>query len=111
MEDLIAFRVVNGKGRSYFFITWGRVFDSVDPSSLFKMVRPHVTMFHGIDRVRSIHLCQTLREASGAPLFYEALFDFAQRPIPFGVKTYPRWCAKVRRRIQQGKDIYWLGPA
>jgi hypothetical protein len=111
MEDLVAFRVVNGKGRSYFFITWGRVFDSVDPSSLFKAVRPHLTKFEGIDRVRSLHLCRTLKEASGAPLFYEALFDFAQRPIPFGAKTYPRWRAKVRLRIQQGKDIYGLGPA
>lgn len=111
MEDLIAFRVVNGRGRSYYFITWGRIFDPVDPSSLFTVVRPHLTKFQGIDRVRTLHLCATLKEASGAPLFYEALFDFAQRRIPYGAKSYPRWRAMVRRRIQQGKDIYGLGPA
>jgi hypothetical protein len=111
MEDLIAFRVVNGEGESYFFMTWGRVVDSVDPAPLFRAVRPHLTKFHGIDRVRSMHMCRSLQEASRTRYFFEALFTFASEGIPFGVKTYPRWRAKVRRRIAQGKEIDWRGPA
>jgi len=47
--------------------------------------------------------------ASAAPLFYEALVWFAQKPIPFG-EGYESWQRKVDSLMQDGKEIYFVGP-
>jgi hypothetical protein len=107
MEDIVAVKVMDYEGNAHYFITWGRVFDAVDPESLLQAITPHLPRF-GIKNFTDIRLCSSLREASGQLYFYEALFNFSQKTIPFG-KSYELWRKKQQERIQNGKEIYYLG--
>ncbi len=42
MEDIVALRVTLNTGADRFFLTWGRVFDPVDPEPLIEVVKPHL---------------------------------------------------------------------
>ena len=55
-----------------------------------------------------IAVCQTLSSAASQPYFYEALLTFSQQKVPSG-KAYLRWRLARRRRIEAGKEIYYLG--
>jgi hypothetical protein len=101
MEDIVAIRVVDSRSKKHFFVTWGRVFDSVDPTLLLEAVRSALSKFGGISAIRSTNVCDTLQEASKQPYFYEALFSFSRERV---------LSERVRRsRIIAGKDIYYLG--
>ena len=107
MEDLVALRATLASGETRFFLTWGRLFGSVDPRPLVEAVTPHVVrMARG--EVVAVQLCDTLQEAAGEPYFFEAFFEFAQRPIPFG-PNYANWVADMRERVESGKEISFLG--
>jgi hypothetical protein len=107
VEDIVAIKATDSRGKHHFFLTWGRSFDRVDPKPLLTAVRPGLAQF-GLPVIRKLDVCATLQEASGQPYFFEALLAFARKPIPFG-KTYTAWRAACRRRIASGKDIYYLG--
>jgi len=49
-----------------------------------------------------------LREAADSEYFYEALAAIARRPIPYGPE-YQEWVASKKRRMKEGKDIWYLG--
>lgn len=101
MEDIVAIRVVDSRGRRHFFVTWGRVFDSVDPEPLLDAVRSSLPKFGALSKIRSIQVCETLQDASKQPYFYEALVSFSRERI---------LSDRVRRaRILSGRDIYYLG--
>lgn len=89
MEDIVAIKVVEESGRDHFFLTWGRIFDPVDPESLLAVVRPKLPRW-GVHKARSLEVCYSLQDAASEPYFYEALFMMAQERIPFGPK-YKSW--------------------
>ena len=107
MDDLVAVKVTDEEGGLHYFITWGRIFDAVDPQPLLEAITPHLSVF-GIKNLTGISLCCSLREASSQPYFYEALFVFGQKKIPFG-KRYECWRKKQKKAIKKGKEIYYLG--
>jgi hypothetical protein len=107
MEEVVAIEIVDSKRRSHFFLTWGRVFDPVSSVLLLKAVRKAVPRF-GVANIRKIRICETLQAAAGQPYFFEALLAFAGQPVPYG-KAYARWKATRRKRIESGKEIYYLG--
>jgi hypothetical protein len=107
MEDIVAIKATDSRGKRHFFLTWGRSFDRVDPKPLLTAVRPGLAQF-GLSVVRNLDVCPTLQEASGQPYFFEALLAFSQKPIPYG-KKYSAWKAACRKKILSGKDIYYLG--
>ncbi len=108
MEDLVAVAVELDSNATRFFMTWGRLQDPVDPAALESLVLRHAASFDlGGAAVRA-RLCTTLGEAREAPYFYEALFDFAQRPIPFG-DGYEAWRAERAEAQVRGEDLYFLG--
>ena len=101
MEDIVAIRVIDSRGKKHFFVTWGRVFDAVDPKPLLDAVRSSLPKFGGMSAIRSIRVCETLQEAADQPYFYEALFSFSrERDLSERVR---------RARIIAGKNIYYLG--
>lgn len=57
----------------------------------------------------SARVCETLQEAREAPLFYEALFDFAQKRIPFG-DGYEAWRRERDALMRDGRELYFAGP-
>lgn len=113
MEDLVAIRVTHEDGSRHYLMTWGRLFDAVDPEGLLDAITPHLSRF-GLQKHKEVFLCYTLAEASDQPYFYEALFNFSRQGIPFG-DGYKKWRKKKKRSILsgegilRGKDILYLG--
>jgi hypothetical protein len=107
VEDIVAIKATDSRGKPHFFIAWGRAFDPVDPKPLLRAVRPALSRF-GLSAIRRLEVCPTLQEASDQPYFFEALVAFAQKPIPTG-KVRRAWIAARRKQIAAGKDIYYLG--
>ena len=109
MEHIVGIKVHDKVFGEVGFITWGRIFDRVDSDFLLKAINQHLDKF-GITTPTSIELCDTLQELSAHPYFYEALFAFAQKTIPFG-KSYQAWRNKKKKALERGEDIYFLGLA
>ncbi len=107
MEDIVAIKIIDDSENAHYFITWGRIFDAVDPESLLQAVAMHLSKF-GIKTFNSIELCSSLQEAANQTYFYEALFSFSQRKIRFG-KNYESWRKKRKKKIRSGREIYYLG--
>jgi hypothetical protein len=95
-------------GGSRYFLTWGRLFDPVDPARLEAAVRTHLDKFDLGGTPVSVEVCLTLQEASSQPYFYEALWWFAQQRVPFG-PAYKRWASSKRRRLADGHELRYLG--
>jgi hypothetical protein len=106
MEDVVAIEVTRAGGSTTYYMTWGRLFDPVDPAALLAAVRCH--LITPGDEPASLRVCNTLREASDAPYFFEGVIAFAQKRIPFG-PGYDEWAAAMRGAIIEGKEIYLLG--
>lgn len=107
MDDVVAVRVELLDGASRYFITWGRIQDTVDPGPLQDLVMRHAGDFSLRGNAVSAELC-LLREARDAPYFYEALVWFGQQRIPFG-RSYQRWRRRVEREMDTGKHLHYLG--
>lgn len=107
MEDLVAVKVTDDAEVDHYLITWGRIFDRVDPNPLLEAITPHLSSF-GIKKFTRMSLCRSLRDASSQPYFYEAMFLFGQKKIPFG-KNYTAWQKKQKKAIRKGQEIYYLG--
>src|ERR1051325_7081898 len=100
MEDVVAVKAIDSRGKCHFFLTWGRAFDRTDPNPLLDAIRPSLSRC-GLSRIRRLEICPTLQEASNQPYFFEALLFFTgQRAASTVVR---------RRRIRSGKDVYYLG--
>lgn len=108
MEDVVAIEVALEDGQHRYFMTWGRIQDTVDPTELENLVLRHSTKVDLGGIGRSARLCDTLSEASAAPYFYEGLLSFAHQPIPFG-KGYSKWRKRRAEAQRTGQDIYFLG--
>ena len=108
MDDIVALRVRLTNGEKRYFLTWGRVFDPVDPRGLCDAVWGQLDKFAlGGDAAR-IDLCDSLREAAEAPYFFESFFAMCQKKIPFG-DEYLEWATRTRSDIEQGRGLYFLG--
>lgn len=107
MENLVGIIVKDKNFGEVGFVTWGRVFDRVDPEPLLEAIKLNLKIF-GIKELESIEVCDTLQEVSGFPYFYEAIFKFARDIIPKNM-LYENWCKKKRQAILEGEDIYFLG--
>ena len=106
MEDIVAVKVVDSDGVVAFYLTWGRIQDRIDPAPLEALVLRHARQ-SGV-RADRAHLCATLQEAAGEPYFFEGLFSFSQRPIPFG-EGYQEWRRSMDEAMREGKELFLLG--
>jgi len=109
VEDLVAVELRTSEGASCYFITWGRIQDAVDPRPLEALIRSVASHFAIPGVPTEARLCNSLQEARDAPLFYEALFAFAQKPIPFGA-DHEKWRSQMDELMRSGKEIYFAGP-
>jgi hypothetical protein len=108
MDDVIAVRVRDSKRRKHYFVTWGRVLDPLHPKSVESLVRKYAPQF-GISGNVAVQVCSSLRDASRAPYFFEALVAIGREPIPFGKRTYETWRRRVAKRMLSGKDLIYCG--
>jgi hypothetical protein len=109
MEDLVAVELTTADGHVCYFVTWGRIQSTVDAEPLEKVIVSVAGHFAVGGIPVTARLCGSLQDARDAPYFYEALFDFAQRPIPYG-PTYEKWRKRMDKRMRKGKEIYFVGP-
>jgi hypothetical protein len=108
VDDLVAVRLTLESGDERYFMTWGRIQDAVDPGPLEKIVLKWSKGFSLGSPAVSAAVCLTLQEARDQPYFFEAVFSFAQQPIPFG-DGYEAWRRQADVRMRAGKDLYYLG--
>ena len=109
MEDLVAVEMTTAEGPRCYFVTWGRIQAAVDPAPLEALILEVAGHFALPGTPVSTRVCESLQEAREAPLFFEALFNFAQRPIPFG-DGYEEWRRRIGTLMREGKEIYAVGP-
>jgi hypothetical protein len=108
MDEIIALRVELANEQRRFFLTWGRLADPVDPTSLIDIVQPQLRRFALGGDIARVEVCATLQDAATAPYFYEALFHMCQQKIPYG-EGYERWAAETLRKMRDGGELYYLG--
>ena len=92
-----------------YFIRWGRTQATVDPRPLEAVILSVASHFALPGKAASARVCETPQDAREAPLFYEALLDFAQRKIPFG-DGYEPWRREMDELMRIGKQVYFAGP-
>ena len=110
MEDIVAIALELEGGGRRFFLTWGRIQDTVDPAPLEQLILQHSVNFDLGGKPIKARMCWSLQEAAHEPYFYEALFSFSQKPIPFGVgDQYPAWKLEMHKKMQSGQELYYLG--
>src|SRR5690349_11339819 len=102
MNDVVAIKVRDLQRGNGYFLTWGRVFSTVDPKPLLKAVRKTLK---GMDfsEIVELEVCSSLSEATQELYFYESLLRFAWEKPPFG-STYAVWAKKKREEIASGKE-------
>jgi len=108
MDDIVAIKVRDSKAGVRYFITWGRIFDRVDPTSLELMVAKQASKF-GLRHLRTVVVCDSLQEASKARYFHEAVFRISQEKVPFGIRTYALWRDRMKRQMLAGRQLFYCG--
>lgn len=108
MDDIVAVEVLLDNGNRRYFLTWGRIQDTVDPTELEQIVVEKSNGFHLAGKPVSARVCYTLQEARDQAYFFECLFAMSQRPIPFG-NGYGAWRSEMDKRMRAGRELYYLG--
>jgi len=109
MEDIVAVELSTTEGTVCYFVTWGRIQNRVDPEPLERLILKVADHFAIPGTPASARLCESLQDAREAPFFYEAIFDFAQKTIPFG-SGYEKWRRRMDKRMRRGQEMYCAGP-
>jgi hypothetical protein len=81
MDDIIAIEIKDEKKGKAAFLTWGRVFERVDVSIIQRKIADVAPNF-GFYDVRSVSVCDSLRDVAHYPYFYESLIHISWKPIP-----------------------------
>jgi hypothetical protein len=108
MDDVIAIRTHTDEGQVRHWLTWGRLFDAIDPEPMLAAVRPHLRWSGQRGEIVKVEICSTLQEAAAQPYFYEGLFRLSQTRIPFG-DGYEGWKRVMRDRLAEGRELFYLG--
>jgi hypothetical protein len=104
MEDIIGFIVSDSKKGHGAFITWGRI---ISPDKALEVLSRALPTF-GFSGSAKIRICDSLQEVSKYPYFFEGLFYFSARHIPYG-KNYRLWSNRMEKQMNLGKEIYFIG--
>ncbi|MBI1870247.1 MAG: hypothetical protein HYS07_03535 [Chlamydiae bacterium] len=108
MEDIVAIKVKDKVKGVVAFLTWGRVFDRLDPEPLLAAVSHSLVNF-GLKKVVEMNVCECLQEVSGHAYFFEALVAMSRKQIPTQGSKYKAWLMTKRKEITRGKEIYYIG--
>jgi hypothetical protein len=108
MDDVIAIRVIEENGGSVAFLTWGRLFDPVDPSEILEAAEKSLSTF-GIREYTKLKVCDNLGEVAGERYFYEGLIELASQLRDARRHGYKSWRKKMAKRVKAGRGLYFLG--
>lgn len=108
MEDIVAVEVRLQTGENRYFLTWGRIQDTVDPGPLAAVVLDQCRGFDLGGVPASARVRWSLHPASHEPYFYECFLSMCQRSIPFGPR-YQAWRRATDKAMREGRELYYLG--
>jgi hypothetical protein len=108
METIVAVEVQLENGERRYFLTWGRIQNTIDPKPLEDLILKKSSHFAIGGKAISARLCASLQEASNEPGFYVCFFEMCQMKIPYGKTTYPKWRSKINKLMRNGKEIAFL---
>lgn len=110
MDDVVAVEVKLTDGSVRFFVTWGRIQETVDPGPLAELVLTRSAQFALGGVAESARVCGSLREAArsaSAPYFYECLLSFSRQPVPDS--DYAGWRKARAEAMAAGEEIAYCG--
>lgn len=111
MDDVVAVEVTLADGGLRYFVTWGRIQQTVDPEPVCKLVLQFSRSCHLGGVPVSARVCNTLREAAespDAPYFYECFLTYCRAPRPSGAE-YEAWRATIDKAMRSGAEISYCG--
>jgi hypothetical protein len=111
VEDVVAVRIELAGGGKRYILTWGRIYENVDPRPLEAVVLRECRRFALNDEPIAAAICRSLREpaeSDQAPYFFEHLLWFGWHPIPFG-PDYDSWRAEREAALDQGREMLYCG--
>ena len=92
-------------------MTWGRIFDAVDPARTEALVLRYASGCSLGGQAMSAEMCWSLQDARDETYFYEAVANYAAQLA--GRPTDPagraRWTEGRAAAMEQGREIYYLG--
>jgi hypothetical protein len=108
MEEIVAVAVALANGQKRYFLTWGRIQDSVDTKPLEDLILTHAVAYDLGGRPTKAYVCESLQAAAGEPYFYEGLcYLIARRGAP-NISEAKR-NSRLSKLMKQGKGFYYLG--
>ena len=108
MDEVVAIRVRDRTRGMGYFLTWGRVYDRVDPGPLLSVVRA-VLERRDFREIEELNVCLSLAEASREFYFYEAMLRFGWERPSYG-KRYASWQKRMRAKVASGEAIVMATP-
>ncbi|QXC62251.1 hypothetical protein KSP35_05435 [Aquihabitans sp. G128] len=108
VDDVVAVEVTLEDGEHRFFLTFGRLHDSVDPEPLEALVLARCSRFALGGEAVTARVCWTLQAASSEPYFYECLSEItARRAVLAGSDEH--WQERIRQEMDDGRHLFYLG--
>jgi hypothetical protein len=108
MDHIVAVEVTLDSGVHRYFLTWGRIQDSIDSAPVEAIILDRSSDFDLGGKALVAKLCATLQVASQEPYFFESFFSMCQKTIPFG-PDYQSWREGINQDMRSGREIYYLG--
>jgi hypothetical protein len=108
MDHIVSVEVELENGDPRYFLTWGRIQDTIDPAPLEQLILDQSHKFAIGGKAKSARLCRSLQEASQEAGFYECFFEMCQKKIPYGENTYPKWREDIEKKMRSGKEIWFI---
>ena len=109
MEDIVGIRVQKRDGTSHGVLSWGRIGDRVKDDWLIDGYMASLS-HDARGEIEKIEVCESLRDLASCKYFFEGLFDFAIRGIPYG-QGYAAWHSQQQAAYSSGAgDFYDVGP-
>jgi hypothetical protein len=108
MYDIVAVEVTLRDGQRRYFLTWGRIQDTVDPKPLADIVLRQAHRFALDGEPESARVLWDLRPVADMPQFFESFFDMCHQGVPRG-RGYERWRKRIARDQERGAALWYLG--
>lgn len=109
MDNIVAVAVKIADGNRRFFLTWGRVFDPVDPTELEKIVLAFSGEYALGGKPIAAEVAYSLQDAAGEPYFFEAFHILCTARVPASGMAFKKWLMKMRREMRKGKHLLYCG--
>lgn len=109
LDDLVAVAITFSEGGARYVLAYGRILDTVNPAGLEAVVLKYAQSSDLGGTAVAASACASLREASGEPYFFEALFEMSRNAVEPGRRGYARWKKRIARGMNEGREIWLLG--